>query len=189
MPRLTITEIASRVGVHKSTVSRQARARGLVGEDGKVDLEQYQALRNTDLDPALQTTGAALPRALVIDPDAPQLAVERVRKLAAERERAEIELKARKGELVSASDVASSEEDVWRMVRDKFMAAPRAWADGLLEVTESAVMEARLRRLFNAALREIAETLERDEDDAAGRSDERAPTGAPGGSAGAQAAA
>jgi hypothetical protein len=189
MPRLTITEIASRVGVHKSTVSRQARARGLVGEDGKVDLDQYQALRQTDLDPALQTTGTARPRSLVIDPDAPQLAVERARKLAAEAERAEIELKARKGKLVSADDVASAEEDVWRTVRDKLMGAPRAWADDLLDVTEPSVMEARLRRRFNAMLREIAETLERDEDDAAGRSDERAPAGASGGSAGAQAAA
>lgn len=189
MPRLTITEIASRVGVHKSTVSRQARARGLVGEDGKVDLDEYQALRQTDLDPALQTTGTARPISLVVDPNAPQLAVERARKLAADAERSEIELKARKGELVSAAEVAASEEDVWRTVRDKFMAAPREWADTLLEVTEPAVMEARLRRLFNAKLRDIAETLERDEDDAAGRSDERAPSGAPGGSAGAQATA
>ncbi|MBS7789264.1 hypothetical protein KTR66_04625 [Roseococcus sp. SDR] len=189
MPRLTITEIASRVGVHKSTVSRQARARGLVGEDGKVDLEEYQALRQTDLDPALQTTGAARPSEVTKVLSGPQLSVERTRKLAADAERAEIELKARKAELVSAAETAAAEEDVWRTVRDKFMAAPRAWADSLLEVTEPAVMEARLRRLFNTALREIAETLERDEDDAAGRSDERAPAGAPGGSAGAQAAA
>lgn len=189
MPRLTITEIASAVGVHKSTVSRQARARNLVGEDGKVDLAEYQSLRQTDLDPALQTTGTARPRALVIDPDAPQITVERARKLAADAERSEIELKARKGELVSAANVASVEEDVWRTVRDKLMGSPRAWADGLLEVTEPAVMEARLRRLFNAALREIAETLERDDDHAAGRVDERAPAGAPGGGPGAQATA
>lgn len=189
MPRLTITEIASRVGVHKSTVSRQARAHGLVGEDGKVDLAEYETLRQTGLDPGLQTTPAPRARALAIDPDAPILAAERARKLAADAERSEIELKARKGDLVRAADISAAEEDAWRTVRDKFMAAPRAWADSLLDVSEPAVMEARLRRLFNAALRDIAETLECDTADAPGRPDEREAPGAPGGGAGAQAAA
>jgi AcrR family transcriptional regulator len=185
MPRLSITDVAARVGVHKSTVSRQARAHGLVGEDGKVDLAQYQLLRETRLDPALQTTGSAPIPATVEG----EIAAERALKLAADRERAQIELATRKGELVSAADVASVEEDTWRTVRDKFMGAPRAWADALLDVSEPAVMEARLRRLFNATLREIADTLEREDDHAAGRSDQRAPAGAPGGSAGAEAAA
>lgn len=184
MPRLSITDIAARVGVHKSTVSRQARANGLVGPDGKVDLAEYQRLRDTSLDPGLQT-GATPVGQLPVDLDGPVLAAERALKLAADRERAQIELAARKGELVPAADVASAEEDVWRTVRDKLMGAPRAWADQLLEVTEPAVMEARLRRSFNALLREIAETLERDEGHAAGRSAQRAAPGAPGGGAGA----
>jgi AcrR family transcriptional regulator len=188
MPRLSITDIAARVGVHKSTVSRQARAHGLVGADGKVDLADYQKLRDTSLDPGLQTSSGASGGLLPADLDGPVLAAERALKLAADRERAQIELAARKGELVPAADVASAEEDVWRTVRDKLMGAPRAWADQLLDVSEPAVMEARLRRSFNALLREIAETLERDEDHAAGRSAQRQAPGAPGGSAGAQAA-
>jgi AcrR family transcriptional regulator len=189
VPRLSITDIAARVGVHKSTVSRQARANGLVGPDGKVDLAEYQTLRQTSLDPALQTGAAPQAGLSLADVDGPVLAAERALKLAADRERAQIELAARKGELVPAADVASAEEDVWRTVRDKLMGAPRAWAEQLLDVSEAAVMEARLRRSFNALLREIAETLERDEDHAAGRAPQREATGAPSGGPGAQAAA
>ena len=190
MPRLSITDVAARVGVHKSTVSRQARAHGLVGPDGKVDLAEYQRLRDTSLDPALQTgPAAAVALTAPFDENRPEIAAERALKLAADRERAQIELAARKGELVAAAEIAAAEEDTWRTVRDKFMGAPRAWADQLLEVSEPAVMEARLRRLFNATLRDIADTLERDETHAAGRAEQRPAPGAPGGGAGAEATA
>ena len=70
MPRLTLTDVAAAVGVHKSTVSRQARRANIVGADGKVDLDEYRALRE-GLDPGLQTTGpeaaSVVPRQVLAD--------------------------------------------------------------------------------------------------------------------------
>lgn len=103
MPRLTITEIAAAVGVHKSTVSRQVRALGIVGADGKVDLDQYKQARE-GLDPGLQTTGreaaVVVPRQVLADA--------RTRKMTAEAEARELDLARRKGELIDVRSVDSA---------------------------------------------------------------------------------
>ena len=80
--RMTVTEIAAHVGVHKSTVSRQARAHNLVGADGRIDLSAYQALRANGLDPVMQTSGPAV--AASADAES-GLAAERLRKMAAHK--------------------------------------------------------------------------------------------------------
>jgi hypothetical protein len=100
MPRLTITEIAAAVGVHKSTVSRQVRARGIVGADGKVDLEEYKQLRE-GLDPGMQTTSreaaTVLPRQVLADA--------RNRKIEAEAATKELALAKLRGELIDTRSV------------------------------------------------------------------------------------
>lgn len=108
MPRLTITEIAAEVGVHKSTVSRQVRKAGLVGDDGKVELDEYRSLRD-GLDPGLQTTGQA--PAPVASHQV--LAAVRERKLAVEAEAKELALAKLKGELIEIRAVDAAALNVF----------------------------------------------------------------------------
>ncbi|WP_203074633.1 hypothetical protein [Falsiroseomonas ponticola] len=150
MDKTTITEIARRIGVHKSTVSRQARAWGLVGRDGLVDFDAYQAHRAQGLDPALQTTGApsvehrvpeaedAAPAAPGREDASPTLVAERTLKLAAERQLAEIELKVRRGELVERKAVAAVLVPWVRELRDALMAVPR---DHVLDPVQASACE------------------------------------------------
>lgn len=182
MPRLSLTDIAARCSVHKSTVSRQARAAGLVGEDGKVDLAAYQALRS-GLDPAFQTSPASVPLTKT-----DEMSEERLRQLAANREKAEIELAIRKGELVPLAEVAGEQEDVFRQLRDALMQLPRQLGESLAEIDQPIVIEARIRKALNLALRSFADHLEQD-DDAAGRPGQREDRGVQGGGAGASPAA
>jgi transposase-like protein len=123
MPRLTITEVARRCGVHKSTVSRQARAHGLVGEDGLVDLDDYERLRAGGLDPLLQTTGRAAARPTNEEPS--DLVAERTRKMAADAAAAEINLARLRGELVELRTVQSAVEDLGRRLRERVMNVAR----------------------------------------------------------------
>jgi len=116
MPRMTITATAGEVGVHKSTVSRQCRAAGLVGADGLVEIEDYRRLRAGGLDPALQTTGRQANRqapAAAFDPDAPVLAAERARKMAADAQLAELELLRKRGESLPRDLVAGRAQAVY----------------------------------------------------------------------------
>jgi hypothetical protein len=122
MPRLTGAEIGKRLGIHKSTVSRQARSAGLMSADKLIDLDAYQDLRATGLDPALQTTGRAGP-ADEAEPSA--LAIERQRKMAADASRAELELKIREGEFIPRAKVMSTLGPVAKRLRDTLCAVAR----------------------------------------------------------------
>jgi hypothetical protein len=108
MGRLTMTEVAAAVGVHKSTVSRQARAAGIVGADGKLDLDEYRAMRD-GLDPGLQTTGrpvaSVLPSAVLADA--------RTRKMTAEAEAKEIALAKMRGEIIDLASVDAAAGNVF----------------------------------------------------------------------------
>jgi phage terminase Nu1 subunit (DNA packaging protein) len=121
MARLTMTEVAAAVGVHKSTVSRQARAAGIVGADGKVDLDEYRAMRD-GLDPGLQTTGRA---AATVVPSA-VLADARTRKMTAEAEAKEIALAKMRGEVLDAASLTTAVDDLGGRVKQALldMASP-----------------------------------------------------------------
>lgn len=160
MPRLTITEVAAHIGVHKSTVSRQAKRHGLVGADGKVDLDQYTALRETSLDPALQTTGepqtpaAALGRGVLAD--------ERRRKMAADAELAEIELGKAKGELLDAGRIAAEQEDLARIIRDRILLVPREVAADCARLGDDVAIEATITMALRRALDELSRRFAED---------------------------
>lgn len=133
MPRLQMTEIAARLGVHKSTVSRQARRWGLVGEDGLVSLEAYQARRAADVDPALQTSGpgaaaaAEAPAPAPARAEGPSFRAERARKEAAQAALAEIELARKRGALIERAAVAATLGPLLRRLRDDLVAVPREY--------------------------------------------------------------
>lgn len=147
MPRLTITEIAKQVGVHKSTVSRQVGKLELAGEDGLVDLDEYIAAR-AGLDPALQTTGRAKPAAA----QATGMAAARHRKMEAEAERAELDLAQRRGELIERSLVAATLGPALRRLRDDLLAVPR---DNLTDPAQADKCEAAIGAVLERASLEI----------------------------------
>jgi phage terminase Nu1 subunit (DNA packaging protein) len=153
--------IARDVGVHKSTVSRQARAAGLVGEDGLVDLDAYIRLRATGLDPALQTTGRqARPAEDMLDDLAgPNLAAERARKMAADAQLAELALARQRGEVIEAAAVARETEDLARRLRTRLLLIPREVAHDLALLGEEAAIRGHLTLKIESALTEELHAL------------------------------
>lgn len=159
MRRLTITEIAGHVGVHKSTVSRQVAAHGLKGADGRVDLDKYLALRAGGLDPALQTTGTAA----IGGGDAETgLAAERLRKMAADAQLAELTLARQKGEVLDAQQVEAQQEDIARRVRDRIQQVPREIAADCARLSDEIAIEATMALALRRALNGLTEELTAD---------------------------
>jgi phage terminase Nu1 subunit (DNA packaging protein) len=160
MARMNVTAIASACGVHKSTVSRQVRAAGLVGADGLVELEDYRALRG-GLDPALQTTGKAAPRAApaAFDPDAPVLAAERARKMAADAQLAELALAKQRGEVLDREDVQRAQEDLARNLRARILMVPDQVAHELALLPDEAAIRGHLVLALERALTEMHNAL------------------------------
>jgi hypothetical protein len=150
---MNLTDIAAAVGVHKSTVSRQAKRAGLVGADGLVDLDAYRALRTTGLDPALQTTGRQIP---VAEEDQGSLAAARTRKMEADATLAELALARQRGELVEAGAMESAYEDLFRRLRDRILIVPREVAGDCARLAEEIGIEARMTQSLKAALAEFA---------------------------------
>ncbi len=161
MPRMTGAAVAAAVGVHKSTVSRQARAWGLVGPDGLIDLDAYRAARAGGLDPALQTTGTAAAAALppLVDPDLPILAAERARKLAAEAQLAELALARQRGEVLERQAIERATEDLARSLRNRVLMVPRAIAQELAVLPDAAAIAGHLRLALERALTEEHDAL------------------------------
>ncbi|WP_127787136.1 hypothetical protein [Rhodovarius crocodyli] len=125
---MTMTAIAAELGVNKSTVSRQANDWGIVGPDKKVDIEEYKRRRAGDLDPALQTRGPAAGGQLTLGAqpqDDSEFQRERTRKMAADAARAEMELQARRGELVPRTVVAGVIGPAARQLRERLQEMAR----------------------------------------------------------------
>ena len=156
MPRLSVTEIAAHAGVHKSTVSRQVRQHGLVGADGKVDLDSYLALRKSGLDPLLQTTG----NAGLSQGDAESgLAAERLRKMAADAQLAELELGRQQGKLLEAARVEAEQEDMARKLRDRLLQIPQEVAADCARLGDEIAIQATITQALRRALDGLAGEL------------------------------
>lgn len=158
MARMTISEIAAHVGVHKSTVSRQVRKAGIVGADGKVDLEQYQALREQGIDPMLQTTGRAAGGGG--EPEDGSFAAERRRKMAADATLAELELGRQRGDLVPAAAAEATQEDIARRLRDRILQVPREIAADCAKLGEERAIEATVTAALKRAMDDFAQELQ-----------------------------
>jgi hypothetical protein len=156
MPRLSVTQIAAHAGVHKSTVSRQVRQHGLVGADGKIDLDAYLALRESGLDPLLQTTG----RAAQPTGDAESgLAAERLRKMAADAQLAELELGRQQGKLLEAGRVEAEHEDLTRKLRDRLLQIPQEVAADCARLGDEIAIQATITQALRRALDGLANEL------------------------------
>ena len=160
MPRLSVTDIAKHAGVHKSTVSRQVAALGLRGADGKVDLDAYLTLRESGLDPLLQTTG----RAAQPTGDAETgLAAQRERKMAADAELAELELGRQKGKLLEADRVEAVQEDLTRKLRDRLLQVPQEVAADCARLGDEIAIQKTLTQAIRRALDGLAEEMSKED--------------------------
>jgi phage terminase Nu1 subunit (DNA packaging protein) len=154
--RMTVTEIAAHVGVHKSTVSRQARSHSLVGADGKIDLAQYQALRASGLDPVMQTSG---PAAMPAGDAESGLAAERLRKMAADAQLAELELGRQQKKLLEAARVEAEHEDLTRKLRDRLLQIPQEVAADCARLGDEIAIQATITQALRRALDGLANEL------------------------------
>jgi hypothetical protein len=149
---MTMTDISKVMDVHKSTVSRQARAWGLVGEDGLVDLDAYRARRAGDLDPALQTTGRPAAAVSLPADDAPFIVADRARKMAADASLAELQLARQRASVLDRQAVMAAVEDYARQLRDRVLQVPREVASDCARLADDRAIEARLSMSLRAAL-------------------------------------
>jgi hypothetical protein len=153
MTRFLPAEIARRTGLNKSTVSRQLRQwPHLVDEAGTVDLDAYLAARAGGVDPLLQTRGVA--SGALAEPS--ELVRERTRKLAAEAERAELELRARKAELVDRDAAFRAVQDAFIDVRSRILAAAREAAPDLARLSTEEEMRQHLETVLRDAMTAIS---------------------------------
>jgi hypothetical protein len=160
MPRLSITDIARHAGVNKSTVSRQVAAHGLRGADGKVDLDAYLTLRESGLDPLLQTTGRAAQASG--DPET-GLAAQRERKMAADAELAELELGRQKGKLVEVARVEAEQEDLTRKLRDRLLQVPQEVAADCARLGDEIAIQKTITQAIRRALDGLADDMSKDD--------------------------
>ena len=135
--------------MHRSTVSRQLRLwPHLLDEAGTVDLDEYLAARASGLDPALQTRGPAAAQGS----EPSELVRERTRKMAAEAELAELDLAARRGELINREAAARAVEDAFRRLRNRILAAARDVVPDLARDADERNMARRLVGALGDAL-------------------------------------
>lgn len=84
------------------------------------------------------------------------LEVERAKLARAQTEKAELDAQARKGQLLAAEEVREAWTAIMTAVKSKLLAIPRALAPQLVNITDAAVIEARLRAKVHEALSELA---------------------------------
>jgi len=153
MPRFLPAEIARRAGLNKSTVSRQLRQwPHLLDEAGTVDLDAYLAARAGGLDPLLQTRGPGALSVTIPEAEPTELIRERTRKMAADAERAEIELRHRKGDLLARDPALRAVQDAFVTLRERILTAARDAAGDLARLSDEREIEQHLLARLTASM-------------------------------------
>lgn len=149
----TFAAFAVRIGKSRPYVSK-LKAEGRIGArcftpDGKIIPRLALEDMAAHADPARTTRGTAA----VAEASDATYARQRARKTAAEAERAELELKARKGELIERVAIAATLRPWVRELRDAIMAAPR---DTVMDPVQAADCEAALTTCLAEFLERLA---------------------------------
>lgn len=139
----TMAAFAVRVGKSRPYISK-LKAQGVItsrafADDGRIIPRQALA------DIAANTLAPS--RTVSAEASDATYARQRARKTAADAERAEVELRARKGELLDRAIIAPTLSPWVRELRDDVLAAPR---DTILDPVQAADCEARLAEVFAA---------------------------------------
>lgn len=157
--RLTIAQAAKRLGVHRSNVSRPARQWRLIGDDGRVDLEELIAHR--DIAGRNAKTHATAGEALTASTNLRRLQADRL----------ELRIARERGELVRRADVVRALTTAGQKIRDAFLAVPAGLAQDLVGIsdvaTAKAIIDERLRSTLNAYANDLEEQAFNETRDAA----------------------
>ena len=167
MPRLQGVQVARELGLNKSTVSRQARAWGLVGADGLIDLDQYRARRDADLNPLMSREpgpwAAAPPNAAAPDlgatPAPATVASANAERTALQAELLRLRLDREAGRQLHADAVASEIAEAGSIFAAAVGAIPSRLAVPLAAETDPDTVERLLAAAINDALAELDAAL------------------------------
>lgn len=156
-----MTAAAEKLGLNKSTVSRQLRKFGLTRVDGKVDLPAYEAARARDLNPLMaRATQDEEPEPEFRQPAPP--AAPRGLQGAATAHKAlqakllQMELDERQGKLVSRAAVNRRLFIASRMLRDVLLALPSRLAGELAAMSDAGEVRVRIDQEMRTALGNFA---------------------------------
>jgi hypothetical protein len=153
MARLKGVEVAAALGVNKSTVSRQARAWKLVGADGLIDLDEYRARRERELNPLMSREPAA--EAPAAQPAGPTVASANAERTALQAELLRLKLDREAGKQLDAAAVASEVAEAGGVFRAALGALPSKLALDLARESDPEAVERRLALAFDELLRDL----------------------------------
>jgi hypothetical protein len=154
MPRLRGNEVAQALGIHKATVSRQARAWGLLGADKTIDLDEYRARRERELNPlmAREAEQPAAPPAGSV-----QLAAADLKRT--QSALLQLKLDREAGKQFSAEDVLSAVGEAGGLLRALLGAVPAKLAVELARSTDPDEIERTLATALDQVLGEYDAAL------------------------------
>lgn len=165
---VSVSEAARLLGIDKSVVSRQVRGFGIMGDDKRFDLAEYQSRRANSINPLMaRRREDEAPAA--IEPSAPPreretfggsaLGKASTAHKALQARLLQLEYDERSGKLVSKAEVDEAIMSAARRLRDKLMALPgRASIEGAH--LDQVALKGLLDRLIRQALDEFASDLE-----------------------------
>lgn len=166
------TEAARQLGINRATITKY-KNRGLIRThhvDGKdlVSLEEIRAAQNkTDFTKVRTELPLAQPTALPLnDSGATDWQLAKARQANAAAEKAELDLRERRGELVSKREVESAQFQAGRLVRDRVMGVPRSVSQQLAQTSNVMDCELIVQRALAKALTVLSDDMSEPTDDA-----------------------
>lgn len=164
----TPAEAAPVVGVHRTTVMRQARAWGMLRADGRLNLSHYQARRERELNPLMVREAAPATAAAAPDNSVASAAAELKQRQAA---LLQLRLDRESGRQLDAGEVQSAVGEAGGLLRSLLGALPARLAVELARESDPDAIERRLAgahdqilRDFDAALTEAAQAGDEEEE-------------------------
>jgi len=163
----TPAEAAPLVGVHRTTVMRQARAWALLREDGRLDLDAYRARRGAEINPLMQRS----PDAPHAPPEAPAASVSsaNAERTSLQAELLRLRLDREAGRQLDAAEVKSAIGEAGGLLRSLLGSLAPTLALPLARLTDPEEVERQLATAHDQVLRDfdasLAEAVQSDDED------------------------
>jgi hypothetical protein len=150
-------EVARELGLHKSSVSRQARAWGLVGTGGLIDIDAFKMRRAVELNPLMSREPSAAPAAE--QPAGPTVTSANAERTSLQAELLRLRLDREAGRQLDAVAVGSEVAEAGGIFRAILGALPSRLAVDLARESDPDVIERRLTTEVDQVLHELDAAL------------------------------
>lgn len=172
---VSMGEAGRRLGINKSTVSRQVEKLGVArNEAGQIDLNDYRVKRGEDLNPQMARQGslaesfasgeggegAATPAAPKARKSSTLVAASTAHK-ALQAQKLQMELDKERGLLISRAEVNDQLFTASRALREVLLSLPERLSGELAMLDDPAAVQAYLDKAINSALSAIAEAFQK----------------------------